>query len=165
MNGEFLSTCLDYMVLPVCLPPHTTHFSQPLDVSIFSPPKAAYRMFFTDVRRVEKKEFGRVPSTSYMSRHKRLPLHWKIFEAVSGIQAWFPWTLKPYVESSIHLPVQPLATQHHHDPQPHPRARCCRCPLPRSMRLLHPAISITWNTSSNQCLSIYKVVTRRGLGG
>jgi len=42
MNGEFLSTCLDYMVLPVYLPPHTTHFSQPLDVSIFSPLKAAY---------------------------------------------------------------------------------------------------------------------------
>ena len=42
MNREFLSTCLDYMVLPVCLPPHTTHFSQPLDVSIFSPLKAAY---------------------------------------------------------------------------------------------------------------------------
>jgi len=41
-NREFLQACLDYKVLPVCLPPHTTHFSQPLDVSIFSPLKAAY---------------------------------------------------------------------------------------------------------------------------
>jgi hypothetical protein len=42
VNREFLQTCLDYNVLPVCLPPHTTHFSQPLDVAIFSPLKRAY---------------------------------------------------------------------------------------------------------------------------
>jgi hypothetical protein len=42
VNGEFLAACLDYRVLPVCLPPHTTHFSQPLDVCVFSPLKKAY---------------------------------------------------------------------------------------------------------------------------
>jgi hypothetical protein len=42
VNGEFLTACLDYRVLPVCLPPHTTHFSQPLDVCVFSPLKKAY---------------------------------------------------------------------------------------------------------------------------
>jgi len=42
VNKEFLQTCIDYKVLPVCLPPHTTHFSQPLNVSIFSPLKTAY---------------------------------------------------------------------------------------------------------------------------
>jgi hypothetical protein len=42
VNREFLSTCLDYKVLPLCLPPHTTHFSQPLDVSLFAPLKSAY---------------------------------------------------------------------------------------------------------------------------
>lgn len=42
VNKEFLLQCLDYRVLPVCLPPHTTHFSQPLDVAVFSPLKKAY---------------------------------------------------------------------------------------------------------------------------
>src|SRR5258705_566948 len=42
INREFLRTCIDYKLLPVCLPPHTTHFSQPLDVSVFSPLKTAY---------------------------------------------------------------------------------------------------------------------------
>jgi len=41
VNHEFLSTCLDYKVLPLCLPPHTTHFSQPLDVSVFAPLNSA----------------------------------------------------------------------------------------------------------------------------
>jgi len=42
VNREFLSTCLDYKVLPLCLPPHTTHFSQPLNVSTFAPLKRVY---------------------------------------------------------------------------------------------------------------------------
>lgn len=33
-NKTFLYRCLDYQVLPVCLPPHTTHFLQPLDVPV-----------------------------------------------------------------------------------------------------------------------------------
>ena len=42
INNTFLHRCLDYQVLPVCLPPHTTHFLQPLDVSVFGPLKHAY---------------------------------------------------------------------------------------------------------------------------
>ena len=42
VNKAFLHWCLDYQVLPVCLPPHTTHFLQPLDVAVFGPLKHAY---------------------------------------------------------------------------------------------------------------------------
>ena len=42
VNKAFLHRCLDYQVLPVCLPPHATHFLQPLDVSVFGPLKHAY---------------------------------------------------------------------------------------------------------------------------
>ena len=42
VNKSFLLRCLDYRVLPVCLPPHTTNLLQPLDVSVFSPLKRAY---------------------------------------------------------------------------------------------------------------------------
>ena len=33
---------LNYQVLPICLPPHMTHFLQPLDVAVFGPLKHAY---------------------------------------------------------------------------------------------------------------------------
>lgn len=42
VNRESLSTCLNYKVLPVCLPPHTTDFSLPLDVALFAPLQSAY---------------------------------------------------------------------------------------------------------------------------
>ena len=42
VNQAFPTQCLNYQVLPICLPPHTTHFLQPLDVSVFGPLKCAY---------------------------------------------------------------------------------------------------------------------------
>ena len=36
---EFLTHCEDANIIPFCLPPHTTHFLQPLDVRGFQPYK------------------------------------------------------------------------------------------------------------------------------
>ena len=44
VNINFLQYCIDNRVIPICLPPHTSHRLQPLDVSVFSPYKHAYRM-------------------------------------------------------------------------------------------------------------------------
>ncbi len=40
---EFVQFCEDHKILPFCLPPHTTHFLQPLDVLLFSAYKQAHR--------------------------------------------------------------------------------------------------------------------------
>ncbi len=40
---EFVQFCEDHKILPFCLPPHTTHFLQPLDVVLFSAYKQAHR--------------------------------------------------------------------------------------------------------------------------
>lgn len=39
---EFIKYCLDANIKPYCLPPHTTHLLQPLDVGLFSPLQKAY---------------------------------------------------------------------------------------------------------------------------
>lgn len=43
VNSRFLSYCLENKVIPLCLPPHTTHRLQPLDVAVFSAYKHYYR--------------------------------------------------------------------------------------------------------------------------
>ena len=40
---EFVQYCEDYKIIPLCLPPHSTHYLQPLDVGIFGPLAKAYR--------------------------------------------------------------------------------------------------------------------------
>jgi len=43
LTGKFLGFCHDNNILPLCLPPHTTHMLQPLDVGCFSPLAHYYR--------------------------------------------------------------------------------------------------------------------------
>ena len=56
VNINFLQYCIDNRVIPICLPPHTSHRLQPRDVSVFSPYKHAYRMELQ--QRFENHEVG-----------------------------------------------------------------------------------------------------------
>ena len=40
---KFITYCWANEIVPLCLPPHTTHFLQPLDVGLFGPLSIAYR--------------------------------------------------------------------------------------------------------------------------
>lgn len=39
---EFETYCKDNNIIPICLPPHSSHLTQPLDVGLFGPLKRAY---------------------------------------------------------------------------------------------------------------------------
>jgi hypothetical protein len=43
VSVEFIEFCWSVAVVPLCLPPHTTHYLQPLDVGCFGPLDKAYR--------------------------------------------------------------------------------------------------------------------------
>ncbi|RPA98633.1 CENP-B protein [Choiromyces venosus 120613-1] len=47
VNTGFLEFCISQKIIPYCLPPHTTHCLQPLDVSVFSPYKHQYQKELT----------------------------------------------------------------------------------------------------------------------
>jgi hypothetical protein len=41
-NWEFFDFCLSNRIIPLCLPAHSTHLLQPLDVGLFSPLQRYY---------------------------------------------------------------------------------------------------------------------------
>lgn len=43
VSAAFIASCWDKKIVPLCLPPHTTHFLQPLDVGCFGPLDKAYK--------------------------------------------------------------------------------------------------------------------------
>ncbi|RPB06567.1 DDE-domain-containing protein [Morchella conica CCBAS932] len=42
MTWEFFDYCLSHKIVPFCLPPHSTHLLQPLDVGLFGPLQRHY---------------------------------------------------------------------------------------------------------------------------
>lgn len=43
MSVAFIEFCWAVDIVPLCLPPHTTHYLQPLDVGCFGPLTKAYK--------------------------------------------------------------------------------------------------------------------------
>jgi hypothetical protein len=43
LTGQFISFAIDHNIVFLCLPPHTSHFLQPLDVGVFTNMKRKYR--------------------------------------------------------------------------------------------------------------------------
>ncbi|RPA89435.1 DDE-domain-containing protein, partial [Choiromyces venosus 120613-1] len=56
VNAAFLEFCVSHKIISYCLPPHTTHRLQPLDVSVFGPYKHQYQKELT--QRFERHEYS-----------------------------------------------------------------------------------------------------------
>jgi hypothetical protein len=62
LTARFIAFCIDKNIDLVCLPPHTSHLLQPLDVGVFSPLKRALsaeieKLFCLDTRRIPRIEW------------------------------------------------------------------------------------------------------------
>jgi hypothetical protein len=51
LNQEFKDYCLEHKILTLCMPPHSSHVLQPLDVVCFSPLKRKYSQRVRDLAR------------------------------------------------------------------------------------------------------------------
>jgi hypothetical protein len=61
-SAEFTQYCKDHKIIPVCMPPHSSHLLQPLDVGCFAPLKKAYgdevnELMRNRINHVTKQEF------------------------------------------------------------------------------------------------------------
>ena len=49
VTWEFFDYCLHRKIVPFCLPPHSTHMLQPLDIGLFSPLQHHYSNILDEV--------------------------------------------------------------------------------------------------------------------
>ena len=66
VNPEFDQFCLDYKIIVVCMPAHSSHLLQPLDVGCFLVLKQSYG-------RLVEQIMGR--GVNYIDKHEFLPLY------------------------------------------------------------------------------------------
>jgi hypothetical protein len=68
LTARFIAFCLDAHIDLVCLPPHTSHILQPLDVSLFGPLKRALAREFDPLFRLDTRRIPRVEWTTAFIR-------------------------------------------------------------------------------------------------
>jgi hypothetical protein len=60
LSLDFLEYCEDTDIIPFALPPHTTHFLQPLDVGCFQPNKHYHREAVNQATRMGNRDYSRI---------------------------------------------------------------------------------------------------------
>ena len=88
---EFLSYCDENRIIPFSLPPHTTHFLQPLDVTLFSPMKHWHSEAVDDAALTGCTNFNR---TEFF--HRLPEVRRKTFKPRTIVRGWRDTGLVPY---------------------------------------------------------------------
>ena len=71
VSTEFIKFCNEQKIVPLCLPPYTTHLLQPLDVSVFGPLSREYKKHLEIVTRFNvRRATGWVFATKLLFRHR-----------------------------------------------------------------------------------------------
>jgi DDE superfamily endonuclease len=117
---EFIQYCQDHRIIPLCLPPHSTHYLQPLDVGIFGPLAKAYR---TSVSRGSI--FGAQRIDNYEFLRYYMDLRQIITRNISS--AWRGAGLIPLDPDKILRPLRP---------QTPPQATVSRTSIPQTPDLI-----------------------------
>ena len=109
LTARFIAFCLDKNIDLVCLPPHTSHLLQPLDVGVFSPLKRALsaeieKLFRLDTRRIPRIEW----TEAYITARAKAFTSRSIESSfrVSGIYPLSPITIL----STLRMPTSPPPT-------------------------------------------------------
>jgi hypothetical protein len=88
---EFLKFCDDEKIIPFGLPPHSTHFLQPLDVAVFQPFKHWHGQELDEAARTGCKDFNRVEFLDSLATIRK-----KTFKKRTILKSWRETGLIPY---------------------------------------------------------------------
>jgi hypothetical protein len=98
---EFITFCNEKKIIPFCLPPHTTHFLQPLDVAIFQPYKHWHTQEVDEAARTGCTEFTRVEFLDSLKQVRQ-----KTFKQNTILRGWRVTGLIPYNPDAILAQLQ-----------------------------------------------------------
>lgn len=102
-SPEFVQYCQDHKIVPLCLPPHSTHYLQPLDVGIFGPLATAYKTLVSQgsvfgAQRINNRQFLQYYQQARQTIGSNIPGAWR----GTGLVPWNP--------DKILLPLRPTTT-------------------------------------------------------
>jgi len=81
-SQEFIRYCEDHKIIPLCLPPHSTHILQPLDLCIFSALAKAYKTIVRNeslfgATTITNEQFLDIFQRARSSISKNIPAAWR----------------------------------------------------------------------------------------
>lgn len=120
VSWEFLNFCLTHNIICLCLPPHSTHILQPLDVGLFAP---LQRRYSEELDRWQRRQKGHIDkgifyryylsaslniseinvTTAFLRKHELQHIHPKLFRQPLLPQAFFLSTPEGFW-GLIHMP-------------------------------------------------------------
>ena len=68
---DFMTYCEQHKIIPLCLPPHSTHLLQPLDVGVFSPLAKAYKKRVANHSRYGAVNVSKIDFLSYIQEARK----------------------------------------------------------------------------------------------
>lgn len=79
---QFVKYCQDHKIIPLCLPPHSTHELQPLDVGVFGPLATRYRQLISEgsifgARRIDNLQFLLIYQQARQTIKNNIPGAWR----------------------------------------------------------------------------------------
>ena len=96
LGFEFISYCESVKIIPFCLPPHSTHLLQPLDITVFQPFKHYHSCAVEDAVRNGDIEFSK---TTFLAAFQTI--HNKTFQKTTILSAWKNASLFPFNPSIV----------------------------------------------------------------
>jgi hypothetical protein len=111
VSAEFEQYCKEHNIIPISMPPHSSHLLQPLDVGLFSPLKRAYgdeiNLFIrASINHITKSEFF----VAFKAAHDKIFTKENIKSGFrgAGISPWDPDSVILKLDMSLQTPLQSL---------------------------------------------------------
>ena len=140
LTPQFDRICADNNIIPLCMPAHSSHLLQPLDVGCFAPLKRAYGRFVSDLARAS---YNHIDKLDFLAEYPRArieafkPQTIQTSFAATGITPFNPERVLSKLNISLNTPTPPGSRPSSRSSQFTPKTPKTVIQLQRQARLLN----------------------------